>query len=69
MYMEPSAFAVSRTTSIDRVRRGGCGAQTAAKFGVHRVGFSELVFKDDDAARRLQRGAVIDQFTNPRRDP
>lgn len=39
------------------------------KFGVYCLGLSELIFQDDDAARRLQRGAVIDQFTSPRRDP
>lgn len=39
------------------------------KFGVHCVGLSELIFKDDDAARRVERGAVIEEFTGPGRDP
>ena len=39
------------------------------KFGVDGVGLSELIFKDDDAARRVERGAAVDEFTNPRRDP
>ncbi len=39
------------------------------KFGINGVGISELIFEDDDAARRIEGGAVIDQFTSPRRDP
>ena len=41
----------------------------AVKFGVDGAGFSELVFKDDDAARRVQSGTVIDEFSGPGRDP
>jgi hypothetical protein len=43
--------------------------EAAVKFGVGCVGLSELIFKDNDAAGRIERGAVIDQFTSPRRDP
>ena len=39
------------------------------KFGVDGVGLSELIFKDDDAARRIEGGAVVNQFTSTRRDP
>ncbi len=39
------------------------------KFGVDGVRLSELVFKDDDAARRIKGGAAVDQFTSPCRDP
>ena len=39
------------------------------KFGVDGVGLSELIFKDDDAARRIEGGTAVDQFTSPRSDP
>jgi len=39
------------------------------KFSVDGVGLSELIFKDDDAARRIEGGTAVDQFTSPRRDP
>ena len=39
------------------------------EFGVDGVGLSELIFKDDDAARRIEGGTAVDQFTSPGRDP
>jgi hypothetical protein len=45
------------------------GVKAAVKFGVDGVGLSELIFKDDDAARRIEGGAVVDQFTSPCCDP
>ena len=39
------------------------------KFGVDGAGLSELIFKDDDATRRVQSGTVIDEFSGPGRDP
>ncbi|WP_455710521.1 hypothetical protein [Rhodococcus globerulus] len=32
------------------------------EFGVDTAGFGELIFENDDAARRLQRGAAGDEF-------
>jgi hypothetical protein len=49
--------------------KSGTGVEAALEFGVDGVGLSELVFKDDDAACRFERGATIDQFTSPRGDP
>ena len=43
--------------------------EAAVEFGVYGVGFSELIFEDDYAARRIERGATIDQFTCPGCDP
>src|SRR4051794_33874920 len=42
--------------------------EAAVKFDVDGVGFCELIFEDDDAARRVECGAAIDQFTGPGRD-
>jgi hypothetical protein len=33
-----------------------------SKFGVDTAGFGELIFEDDDPARRLQRGTAGDEF-------
>jgi len=49
--------------------RGATGVEAAVKFGVDGVGLSELIFKDDDAARRIEGGTAVDQFTSPRGDP
>jgi hypothetical protein len=35
-------------------------AEASVKFGVGCVGLGELIFEDDDAARRVEGGAVID---------
>ena len=43
--------------------------EIAVKFGVDCVGVCELIFEDDDAARRFECGAAVDQFTGPGRDP
>lgn len=34
-------------------------------FGVALLGFVELVFEGDDAAGRVDRGALVDQFPHP----
>ena len=47
----------------------GTGVEAALEFGVDGVGLSQLIFKDDDATRRVEGGAAIDQFTSPRGDP
>ena len=49
--------------------RGAPIVEAAVKFSVDGVGRSELIFKDDDAARRIERGTTVDQFTSPRSDP
>lgn len=41
---------------------GGLGGG-AAQFFVDALGFDELVLEDDDAAGRLDRGALVDEFT------
>ncbi|MDT5142135.1 MAG: hypothetical protein QOD02_2710, partial [Mycobacterium sp.] len=43
--------------------------EAAVEFSVDGVGFSELIFKDDDAARRIEGRTAVDQFTSPGRDP
>jgi hypothetical protein len=47
----------------------GLVVEAAVKFGVDGVGFGELVFEDDDAARGIQCGAVVDEFTGSGREP
>ena len=39
------------------------------KFGVDGLGFCELVLEDDDAARGIECGAVVDEFAGSGRDP
>jgi hypothetical protein len=41
-------------------RRRAAGVDAAVKFGVDGVGLSELIFENDDAARRIEGGTVID---------
>lgn len=50
---------------------GGClpVVEAAVQLGVDGVGLSELIFKDDDAARRIERCTAVDQFPSPRSDP
>ena len=43
--------------------------EATVQFGVDRLGFGELIFEDDDAARGIQRGAAVDQFAGPGGDP
>jgi hypothetical protein len=43
--------------------------EAAVKFGVDGAGFGELVFEDDDAARGIECGAVVDEFAGSGRDP
>jgi hypothetical protein len=47
---------------------GGLLVEGAVQFGVDGVGFGELVFEDDDAARCVECGAVIDEFAGPGSD-
>jgi hypothetical protein len=49
--------------------RSATGVEAALEFDVDGVGLGELIFKDDDAARRIEGGAAVDQFTSPRSDP
>lgn len=39
------------------------------EFGVDASGLGELVFEDDDAARGIERGALVDQFAGPGGEP
>ena len=43
--------------------------ESAVQFGVDGLGFSELIFEDDDAARCVKGGAAVDEFASPGRDP
>jgi hypothetical protein len=45
------------------------GVEAALEFGVDGLSLGELIFEDDDSARRLEGGTAVDQFTSPRRDP
>ena len=47
----------------------GLVVEAAVKFGVDGVGFGELIFEDDDAARGVECGAVVDEFAGSGRDP
>jgi hypothetical protein len=49
--------------------RSGTGVEAALEFGVDGLGLGELIFKDDDSARRIEGGTTVDQFTSPRGDP
>lgn len=40
-----------------------------SEFGVNAVGFGELVLENDDAAGRVERGALVDQLAGAGRDP
>lgn len=39
------------------------GIEAAVKFSVDGVGFGELVFKDYDATCRVERSALVNEFT------
>jgi hypothetical protein len=49
--------------------RSATGVEAALEFGVDGLGLGELIFKDDDSARRIEGGTTVDQFTSPRGDP
>ena len=51
------------------IGRSATGVKAAVEFGVDGLGLSELIFKDDDAARRIEGGTAVDQFTSPGGDP
>ena len=44
---------------------GAEAVEAAMKVGVGGVRFGQLIFKDDDAARRVECGALVDEFTDP----
>jgi O-methyltransferase len=68
---EGSAVTCPSTAVSDRcwVCRGmaahRAGSAGGVKFGVALLRFVELVFEGDDAARRVDRGALVDQFPHP----
>jgi hypothetical protein len=59
-------FIARGMSSIARWRASA--VEAAVELGIDGVGISELVFEDDDAACRIERGAMVDQFTCPCRD-
>jgi hypothetical protein len=73
---KPSVAAPHRTENSVRTCRGvstECGvrpvrrrgAVNVLEFGVDAPGPGELVFEDDDAARGIECGALVDQFAGP----
>src|SRR5206468_3939085 len=70
-YIGPSVVApfgdVRQTSPVAGVGAGGGSvllggvADVSLELGVDALGFGELVFQNDDAAGRLQRGALVDQ--------
>ena len=58
----PSLPQEQRSYAFSGCGRGVCLFGGAAVFGVDALGFFELVFEDDDAAGRLDGGALVDQF-------
>lgn len=51
------------------IGRSATGVEAALEFGVDGLSLGELIFKDDDSARRIKGGTAVNQFTSPRGDP
>ncbi len=65
-FQESPSTGVRSSGGVSADCRGGpvrLGAAGVLEFGVDASGLGELVFEDDDAARGIECGALVDQFT------